>query len=306
MSFTSETKLTLCDLGRTKECCKRAELYGLLAFGSVFSADRIKYVTENRPLSEMITALLFELYGVEANFYVSEKKSRGEYEQDGVCRGYKITVSNTSATNRIYSSFLNEKASSRHIPKGLFLCAECADAFLRGAFLSSGMVSDPSDSYHLEISTTHFVLSQELAALLCERGIDAKLTKRHSSYVVYIKRSEEIENFLIMIGAKKAVFRLMDEKIRSDIRNNANRISNCEVANLDKSIGASQLQIAAIHRLEDSGKLGTLSEELQNTARLRLENPGVTVGELARLHMPPISKSGATHRLAKLVALSEK
>ncbi len=305
MSFTSETKQTLCALTGTKACCKSAELYGLLAFGNVFEKTRIKYITENRSLAELIVRLLDEEFSVHPNLYRTEKKSKSEYSEEGQYYSYKITVANGSDTKKIYTRFLKENEVSLRIPNDIFLCPHCMEAFLRGTFLSGGMVSDPSDAYHLEITTTHFILSEELLKLLLACDIEAKMIKRNSSYVVYLKKSEAIEHFLVLIGAKKAVFRLMDEKILGDIRNNANRISNCEIANMDKSISASQIQLAAIQKLLDSGKMQLLPEALQTTAKLRMENPSATVKELGEMHSPAVSKSGVVHRLNKLIHLAD-
>ena len=142
--------------------------------------------------------------------------------------------------------------------------------------------------------------------LLESAGFSPKYTERKTSFVVYIKESENIEDFLTSIGASQAAISIMNAKIYKDIRNNQNRRSNCDAANINKMTGKAQECIRAIRMLEDSGVFSLLSEDLKTTAALRKENPEASLAELAELHCPPITKSGVNHRLRKICERAEK
>ncbi len=185
-------------------------------------------------------------------------------------------------------------------------CPNCQKSYVEGMFIACGSVTNPdSSSYQLEMRVTGDENVERLTNLLEELGMPPKTTERSGSTILYYKDSESIEDFLNFIGAQKAAFSVMNAKILKDLRNNANRLANCDAANIDKTISAAQLQIHAVERLLAAGKLSSLPPELEATANLRLENPEATLGELARLHNPPITKSGVNHRLKKLIEFSE-
>jgi hypothetical protein len=139
---------------------------------------------------------------------------------------------------------------------------------------------------------------------LREAGFEAKETTRKSNYIAYFKQSDHIEDFLTAIGAPVAAMEIMTSKLERNLRGSVNRRVNCDSANLDKAVAASQNQIDAIGRLRDRGLLEELPDKLQETARLRVENPELTLSQLAELFSPPISKSALNHRLRKLVELA--
>ena len=182
----------------------------------------------------------------------------------------------------------------------------CRRAFLRGAFLAGGSVTDPEKRYHLELSTTHLKVSRETELLLDELALKPKATERKGSSVLYFKQSEAIEDFLTLIGAPVSAMAVMSAKIEKDWRNDANRKTNCDAANVDKAVAAAQEQLAALRRLEERGQFDTLPEKLRQTAELRRAHPEVTLQELAELHEPPLTKSAVNHRLRKLLALGNE
>ena len=181
----------------------------------------------------------------------------------------------------------------------------CRMAFLRGAFLAGGSVTDPLKSYHLELATSHFHVGREVPALMQEIGFQPKLTTRKGNYVIYFKQSEHIEDLLTAIGAQLSAMDMMTAKLERDLRGSVNRRVNCDAANLDKLVTAAQNQIEAIHTLEERGLLSTQPAKLQEAAKLRLDNPELTLNQLAALCDPPVTKSAFNHRLRKLVELSE-
>ena len=186
-------------------------------------------------------------------------------------------------------------------------CANCLKNYICGVFIACGTMTDPnSTTYQLEMRVTDEENANQLETLLEECGLPPKRSTRSNSVILYYKDSESIEDFLNFIGAQKALFEVMNVKIRKELRNNANRLANCDAANIDKTINTAQLQIKAIEKIASSDQIKALPPELKMTADLRLENPEATLIELARLHEPPITKSGVNHRLKKLMELSEK
>lgn len=185
-----------------------------------------------------------------------------------------------------------------------FKCEECIKYFLRSVFLTYGTITNPDKSYHLELIVSDDGIADSLQELLTQYSIEPKKTKRKNNYILYYKESELIVDFLNIIGANKSAFHIMNTKIRKELRNNANRLANCDTANIDKTVSAAMIHIDAIKTLITTGEINNLSDELKATAYLRLENPDITLNELAELHEPPISKSGVNHRLKKITIIS--
>ena len=179
-------------------------------------------------------------------------------------------------------------------------------SLLRGAFLAGGSVTDPEKRYHLELATNHIQASREVSTLLEECGFLPRSVQRAGSSVIYFKQSEHIEDFLTAIGAPVAAMDIMTAKVDKSIRNGANRAMNCDMANVNKTVSAAEVQLDAIERLHRAGRWETLPEKLQQTARLRRENPELSLQQLADKHTPPLSKSCLNHRLRKLVEISEE
>jgi len=186
-------------------------------------------------------------------------------------------------------------------------CANCLKNYICGVFIACGTMTDPdSTTYQLEMRVADEENAAVLETLLNECGLPPKTAVRSGSHVLYYKDSESIEDFLNFIGAQKAMFAVMNVKIRKELRNNANRLANCDAANIDKTINTAQLHIRAIEKIAASDQAKALPPELKMTADLRIENPEASLVELAGLHNPPITKSGVNHRLKKLVEISEK
>ena len=143
-----------------------------------------------------------------------------------------------------------------------------------------------------------------ITEILTELGLDPKTTDRKGSFSIYFKNSNDIEDFLTVIGAPHAALDLMNAKIMRDIRNNENRRSNCDASNIFRSTGAADTQMRAIKKIMDSGRLSLLSADLQKTALIRYENPECNLMEIAALHEPPLTKSGVNHRLQRIVAFA--
>ena len=199
----------------------------------------------------------------------------------------------------------DDRAPALHINFGVLEEKCCRAAFLRGAFLAGGSVTDPRKGYHLELTTSHLSVGREMLALMREMGLEPKAAQRKGNSVVYFKQSDRIEDLLTSIGAPLSAMEVMNAKLEKDLRGSVNRRVNCDAANLDKAVEAAMTQVESIRRLEDQGRLALLPEKLQETASLRLAHPEDTLSQLAQRYDPPITKSALNHRLRKLVELAK-
>lgn len=296
MSFSADVKTELCRAEVEKGCCALAEALGVLLYANTFTADCIRIVTESREFGIRLPRLFRKALGVGFDA-LPEEETAGKLT-------YLITDREKIAHIFERCGFSAETSVSLHVNFALLEKDCCRKAFLRGAFLAGGSVTDPEKRYHLELSTTHLKVSREAETLMREMELAPKEMERKGSNVLYFKQSEVIEDFLTTVGAPVGAMAVMQAKIEKDWRNDANRKTNCDAANVDKTVAAAQEQLGALRRLEERGELETLPEKLRETARLRRENPEATLSELAELHEPPLSKSAINHRMRKLLSLA--
>lgn len=297
MSFSSDVKTELCKLTVSKKCCAIAECYGILLYSNTFSNTGIKIITESRPFAKRLSKLFRTAFGFSIN-------SRSENVSDN---GKLIfTLTEKDKLDKIFDTYGYDKAKAfaHHINFGVLEDSCCCQSFIRGAFLAGGSVTDPEKRYHLELVTGHYSVSREACPILLEMGFTPKTTDRNGNYIIYFKQSDAIEDLLTTIGAPIAAMNIMNAKITKNMYNTVNRKVNCDTANVTKTVEASQLQLEAIRRLTASGKLSQLPAKLQETARLRMDNPELSLSQLAELTDPPVTKSCLNHRLRKLVELS--
>lgn len=297
MSFSGNVKAELCRSEIGRGCCALAEAHGVLLYANTFAADGIRIVTESPEFAKRLPRLFRKAMGLRFDL-VPEEAAGGKLT-------FQITEPEKIRAAFTACGFSAENSLSLHVNLALLEEECCRRSFLRGAFLAGGSVTDPEKRYHLELSTTHLKVSAETEAFLEQMGLAAKRTERKGSSVLYYKQSDAIEEFLISIGAPVSAMAVMSAKIEKDWRNGANRKTNCDSANVDKTVAAAQEQLAVLRRLEERGLWETLPDKLRQTALLRREHPEASLTELAELHDPPLSKSAINHRLRKLAALSE-
>ena len=297
MSFSAQVKEELCRTPLSRRCCARAEAYGILLFCHSFTAAEIKIVTSAPVFAKRLPALFRKAFRVDFD-RTPEPAETGK-------RIFLITDPGKLAAIR--EAYGSDPAVSlaNHINFAVLEEDHDRAAFLRGAFLAGGSVNDPTKSYHLELVTSHYSVSRELAALLPEAGFEPKQTTRKSNYVTYFKPSETIADFLTAVGAPLAAMEVMNAKVEKNLRGSVNRRVNCDAANLDKVVAAAQEQIEAIRILQERGSLTGLPDKLREAASLRTDHPELTLAQLAELCDPPVTKSCLNHRLRKLVELSE-
>ena len=296
MSFSAQVKGELCRIPLSRRCCARAEAYGILLFCHSFTAAEIKIVTSAPVFAKRLPVLFRKAFKVDFD-RTPEPAETGK-------RIFLITdPGKLAAIREAYGSDLAASLAN-HINFAVLEEDHDRTAFLRGAFLAGGSVTDPAKSYHLELVTSHYSVSRELAALLPEAGFEPKQTTRKSNYVTYFKPSETIADFLTAIGAPLAAMEVMNAKLEKHLRGSVNRRVNCDSANLDKAVDAALLQVEAIQRYSAIHGLDALPDKLRETARLRTENPELTLSQLAALCDPPVTKSCLNHRLRKLMELA--
>lgn len=177
---------------------------------------------------------------------------------------------------------------------------------IREAFIKSGSITDPNKEYHLEVFFKTKKKAEGFRTLLESFEIHGKVIKKGNGYITYMKDSEDIVNFLALIGANNGVLRYEEIRVLKDARNSVNRIVNCETANLSKTLGAAESQIKAIKLLKKKHKFNLLTDELKEIAQIRLKNPEASYDEIGKILEKPISKSGVSHRLNKIITISEE
>jgi DNA-binding protein WhiA len=297
MSFSADVKNELCRPEVERGCCALGEALGVLLFANTFTAEEIRIVTESGNFAQRLPQLFRRAMGVTFDRVPTESGGKLQF-----------VINDREKLEKIFElcGFSRANSLSLHVNFALLERECCRRAFLRGAFLAGGSVTDPEKRYHLELSTTHRNASRETENLLQDMDLPAKITERKGNHVLYFKQSETIETVLTTIGAPVCAMAVMEAKINKNWRNIANRKTNCDSANLDKTVAAAGEQIAAIQKLRDGGILTDLPEKLQQTAVLREEFPEENLGALAQLHEPPISKSAVNHRIRKLMQLAKE
>ena len=298
MSFSSETKAELCRERLSNLECAQAEAYGVLLFCNLFTPWEARITTRSQDFAERLPRLFRRAFDLDFD------QTPPEHAQGRLT----FLCNDRAKLARMLDTFgySPETAVVQHINYAALEEPLTGAAFLRGAFLAGGSVTDPKKRYHLELATTHFHVHRELQALLPELGLRAKETTRKSNYITYFKQSEAIADALTTMGAPLASMEVMNAKVEKNLMNRVNRRLNCDVANVDKAVQAAQSQIEAIRRLEGRGELEQLPPKLRETAALRVANPELSLTQLAELCVPPVSKSCLNHRLRKLVELGKQ
>ena len=294
MSFAAEVKTELCRIGLNRKCCAQAEAYGVLLFCNHFGTQ-VRIVTESDALAVRLPVLFKKAFRIDFDRQPAPEAT-GK-------RLFGVTDPEKMRVIRDTYGMDAKNMLAHHINFAALEEPCCRLAFLRGAFLAGGSVTDPEKGYHLELATSHFNVSREAHALMQECGFAPKAVTRKSNYVSYFKQSEAIEDFLTGIGAPISAMEIMNAKVEKTLRGSVNRRVNCDAANLDKAVEAAQSQLEAIRRLEHAGVLETLPDKLQETARLRINHPEDTLAQLADRCDPPVTKSAMNHRLRKLMEL---
>lgn len=296
-SFAGKVKNELCRVPVQRLCCARAEAYGVLLYGNTFSPTEVRLITESADFAARLPRLFQRAFGLKFDRLPEEERGK-----------LIFGITDRSKLDRIINQLGYDPRQNLvlHVNFGLLEDECCRTAFLRGAFLAGGSVTDPEKRYHLELDTGHAQASREVATLLTEMGFLPHSVRRSGSSVIYFKQSEHIEDLLTTIGAPAAAMDIMTAKVDKEIRNGANRAMNCDMANVNKTIDAALEQKNAIQRLQENGRLERLPEKLRQTALLRLQYPEMSLSQLAEKCDPPVTKSCMNHRMRKLLEEAKK
>lgn len=292
MSFSGNVKAELCRTALSRSCCAAAEAYGVLLYANTFSSKEVRIVTACPEFAQRLPKLFKRAFGLTFDTVTAAGGGKHIFV---ITDGEKIAS--------VFEKYGYNAGSTlaHHINLGVLEEDCCKAAFVRGAFLAGGSITDPAKRYHLELVTDHMNVSREIYSIFLEMGFSPKDTTRAGHYVTYFKQSEAIEDLFTTIGAPRAAMEIMETKVEKDMRNAVNRKVNCDSANADKIVSASQAQLDRIRRLDRELGLENLPPDLQETALLRVANPEASLAELAMLSDPPVSKSCINHRLRKLM-----
>lgn len=294
-SFSRMVKEEIFRAGADDMCCVKAEFSGLLLFGTQWiQKDGIKITTENPDVVGCF-AELARMLGLEAEVRQNTEKSVK----------YTAQISDTvKVAQLLYDLNLLDETDGcikYHVSRDITQKMCCKRAFVRGAFMGAGTISDPSKNYNMEIITPRKQLCEETAELMRSLDFECKVITRKNKYVIYIKNSDRIADILSFLGAYKSQMELLNIKIEKEIRNDLNRTANSETSNLIKTINASVEQIQAIQKIDKLIGLDSLPDELREIALLRLKNKDLSLSELGGLLNPPLTKSGVNHRMKKIL-----
>ncbi len=311
MSFSSKAKSEICRMAPRKPCCKLAELAALIhTSGTIQFSGRervnVKVATENAFIARRIFMLVKSLYNIQPEVLV--RKNRRLRKNNN----YVLLLPQSLIPQKILEdTYILYRDSDGNMEIHLDIAPTlvkrkcCKKAYLRGAFLGGGSVSDPEKAYHLEFIAHSESYGSSLCHLIQEFDLHAKLIERKNNFVVYLKEGEHIVNLLSLIGAHTALLNLENIRVYKDMRNNINRIVNCETANISKTINASIRQIENIEYLRDRVGFDKLPKNLREMAELRLSYPDSNLKELGLMISPPVGKSGVNHRLRKLDKIAD-
>lgn len=285
MSFSREVKEELAGHVAGAGHCRAAELAAMMCLSGQYGRDgkglyTIGFQLENEVVLRKCFTLLKKTYNIEKNVGITEEEMQVFYRDFGD---------------------LEEPADFRYIRRPC-----CRRAFLRGAFLCAGSISDPEKGYHLEFVCTRESKARQLRQIIQGYGIEARIVPRKKYHVVYIKEGAGIVDLLNVMEAHVALMNLENLRIVKEMRNSINRRVNCETANITKTVNAASRQIEDILFLRDHYGIQKLPPALRQMAEVRLEYPDAPLKELGERLEPPVGKSGVNHRLRKLGELAEK
>ncbi len=299
ISFSATAKAEICRNTPNRYCCALAECFGVLLFCNSFTPENIKIITESREFAYHLPQLFDKAFGVEFDSFPS-LEAPGKlifqiYDEE------KIELIMDAF------GFGTRDTLALHVNLPVVEDDCCKQAFLRGAFLSGGSVTDPAKGYHLEVTTTHMAVAKETYLLMGEvLRFYPKTTHRGGNQILYIKQSDQISDCLTYIGAPVSSMGIMEARLEKELTNKVNRRCNCDEANTSKVVEAAQEHLAAIRILRERGLFDKLQPKIRQAALAREKNPESSLSELAEMMDPPISKPAMNHRLKKLMELARE
>ncbi len=297
ISFTNKVKNEIYkqkyDIGKQKF----AFAYGMVMFGKNATYDLVNITTENNTVCELYINVIKRTVSQEIEF----NKKETPHSVGNIV--YTVNLAKEEDRKNVIDTF--SLGTSAQINKEFLNYTADISSFLAGVFMVCGNAVNPEKGYHLEFSLNNEDTAKSLSDFLNEQNIKHKISGRRNNKIIYIKESEQIEDILAVMGATNATFELMDVKILKELRNKANRQTNCETANIDKMVNAASVQIEAINKIEALIGLSALGDELCELANIRINNPDVSLRELGENMRLPLSRSAVNHRMKKIISIAE-
>lgn len=311
MSFSLKVKSEIC---RFKDITRKqaiAELSAIMKASGTLSLSGnmhigFRVVTENPAIARLIFKLLKEHFDIHTKLMVKKSNS---LKKNNVYVAYISEDMGVRKLLKEVAVLKNEEgiiALDYSIPQNLIEDEECKRIYIRGAFLGGGSVSNPEKTYHLEFVTHNEEYAKELSKLINSFGLGSKVIQRKSSFIVYIKEGEQIVDLLNIIGAHGSLLELENIRILKEMRNNVNRLVNCETANLGKTVNAAVRQVESIKLIEKQIGLSRLPKNLREIAEIRVNFPDESLKELGQILNPPVGKSGVNHRLRRIEKIAQE
>lgn len=306
MSFSTEVKNELARIMGENNCCYGAELAALIRMGGAMSIGGnanlgINFSSENAAVTRKVIGLIKRYSNIKTEVVVT--------------RGRRLKKNNTYHVRVVPSPGVNDLLASLGIMRGDGLNVQsdsaitrkacCRRAYLRGAFLGAGSVNRPEGSYHLEMVTGNEELAKSLVRVMKSLSLPGRMTDRKDDYIVYLKDGNAITSFLQIIGAHNALLTFENVRVVKDMRNQVNRLVNCETANLQKTVNAAVRQVESIRTIAQYMGLDKLPPPLREVAEARLAYPEATLSELVEVLEGRVGKSGINHRLRKLGEIAQ-
>lgn len=311
MSFSQIAKNEICRISGENRHCQIAELSALIKTSGTISINSqhsigFRITTENPAIARRVFSLLKSCFDIHPEVMIKKNRQlkknniyitsvTQEYKASEILKECGVLASSDKGLSIIYG-----------IKYSLLKKECCRKSYIRGAFLGGGSVTNPEKTYHLEFVNHTEEHAEDLSSLINSYNLGSKVIQRKSSYVVYLKEGENIVDLLNIIGAHSSLLNLENVRIYKEMRNNVNRLVNCETANLNKTVNASMRQVQCIRYIKDTVGLRKLPLGLRQIAEARLNNPDCSLKELGEMLDPPIGKSGVNHRLRKIEQFAEE
>jgi DNA-binding protein WhiA len=311
MSFSAKVKSEVCRIGELTREEAKAELSAVMKVSGTLSLGGNKQLsfrvtTENPSIARRIFKLLKQYFNIHTKLLVKKSNSFKKNNIYMVVITEEMGVRSLLKEMGVLSSSEGIISLDYGIPKEFIKNEEWKKAYIRGSFLGGGSISNPEKTYHIEFVTHNNDYADELSRVINSYGLGSKVIQRKGSYIVYIKEGEQIVDLLNIIGAHSSLLELENVRIMKEMRNNVNRLVNCETANLSKTVNAAVRQVESIKLIQDEIGLQRLPKNLREIAELRLIYPDESLKELGELLNPPVGKSGVNHRLRRIEKIAEE
>ena len=306
MSFSTEVKNELARITGERSCCDAAELAALIRMGGAMSIGGnanlgINFSSENAAVTRRALGLIKGYANIKTEVVVTRGRRLKKNNT------YHVRVIPSPGVNKLLETLgiMRDGGLNVQSDKAILRKVCCRRAYLRGAFLGAGSVNRPEGSYHLELVTGNAELAKSLVRVMKSLDLPGRMTDRKDDYIVYLKDGNAITAFLQIIGAHGALLTFENVRVVKDMRNQVNRLVNCETANLQKTVNAAVRQVESIQVIAETVGLDKLTPPLREVAEARLAYPESTLSELVEVLEGRIGKSGINHRLRKLGEIAQ-